>query len=306
MPRVSVVIVSYNTRELLRRCLKALPHDFEAVVVDNASSDGSADTVSAEFFVAKLIRNVENRGFGAANNQGMDAASGELVLFLNSDAYPKPGAVERLTKVFEDEKVIAGGGKLVNPDGSLQQSSANRLTLWAVFCEQSFLEKLFPSSGLLSPYWNSLRFSETAEVAQVMGACLMMRRDAARFDERFFLYCEDTELCRRLLLNGKILYVPEAEFVHELGSSSSGRRWEAVALYNRGKELYFQIHHGTSAAAFCFLLNRAGALARFAVWGIAAFVSLSFWKTARHRAGLFCRVLTAPRKGPKTPLRRLA
>ncbi|MBI5706592.1 MAG: glycosyltransferase family 2 protein [Armatimonadetes bacterium] len=303
MPKVSVVVVSYNTRDKLRQCLSAIEVEHDAIVVDNASRDGSADMVASEFPGAKLIRNADNRGFGAANNQGIELASGELVLLLNSDCYASPGAIARLAEAFSDPSVVAAGGKLLNLDGSLQHSSANRLTLWAVFCEQSLLEKLFQNSSLFSPYWNSRRHDATAEVEQVMGACLMMRRDLERFDERFFLYCEDTELCCRLRGHGKILYVPEATFVHELGSSGATGRWRSVALYNRGKELYFAIHRGSLQSAVCWLLNRLGALLRMLVWGVPALLTMFLVPRYRRQAKLFWRVLKAPRMGPMPPAR---
>src|SRR5690349_6271719 len=165
--RVSVVVVSYNTREKLQKCLTCVEPDHEVIVVDNASSDGSAEMVAQQFPQVKLIRNKANRGFGAANNQGLDASTRELVLFLNSDAYAEPNAIDRLVQEFKGPAVVAAGGQLLNPDGSRQMSSANKLTLWAVLCEQLYFEKLAPNSWLLSPYWNSNRIGdETTPVTQ--------------------------------------------------------------------------------------------------------------------------------------------
>lgn len=307
MARVSVVVVSYNTRASLERCLASLGEADEVVVVDNASRDGSADMVAGAFPSVVLVRNTLNRGFGTACNQGMDAASGDLLLFLNSDAVARPGAIDGLRRVMASSPdVVACGGRLEFPDGRLQESCCSALTLWAVFCEQTLLEKAFPRSAFLSPYWMSSRLLNTPEgrggsydVEQVMGACLMVR-PIERFDERFFLYCEDTELCRRLRRHGRIVWVPTSRFVHELGASSASR-WEAVARYNRGKELYFLIHHGRLSAVGCWMLNRLGALLRLLVWLVAAVVTLLVWSAARHRVGLFTRVLFAPIGGPRLP-----
>lgn len=301
LPNVSVIVVSYNTREQLRRCLSAIETGYEIIVVDNASSDGSADMVQAEFPHVRLVRNDTNRGFGAANNQGLEISSGELVLLLNSDAYAAPGAIARLADAFCDTSIVAAGGKLLNPDGSLQLSSANELTLWAVFCEQSLLEKLLPNSPLFSPYWNTRRLQErTSATPQVMGACLMMV-PIARFDERYFLYCEDTDLCKRLSKLGQILYVPHAEFTHELGSSSSADRWRSIARYNRGKELYFSIHHGVWAERLCWILDRKGAFWRVLIWLLPTALTLGLWRGARVRLWTFLRVLFAPVAGPARP-----
>src|SRR5687767_9484401 len=106
-PLVSVVVVSYNTRDKLRRCLECIEREHEVIVVDNASADRSAEMVEADFPHVCLIRNEENRGFGAANNQGIAIAKGALVLLLNSDAYAEPGAISQLATVFSDERVVA-------------------------------------------------------------------------------------------------------------------------------------------------------------------------------------------------------
>ena len=219
--------------------------------------------VSGEFPWVQLIRNDENLGFGAANNVGMDQASGSLLLFLNSDAYVQPGSLEILVSVFADDTVVAAGPKLLNLDGSLQESVAGRLTLWNVFLEQTFLD--FFARRLGRGYWRteSLPTDDVSTVDQVMGACMMVRANAdERFDERFFLYCEDTELCVRLSQHGRIVYVPRATVVHELGSSSVDSRWKSVARYNLGKELYFRIHRGAFSAGACWMLNRFGAVLR--------------------------------------------
>lgn len=274
---VSVIVVSYNTRELLRECLSSIEHHHQVIVVDNASRDGSADMVVAEFPQAVVIRNTKNHGFGAANNQGLDVATLSRVLLLNSDARPDPGAIDELATALDDPSIVAAGGRLQHPDGRLQESACSSLTLWAVFCEQTFLERLFSNSRLFNSYWMSRRLPKGGEVEQVMGACLMLR-NIERFDERFFLYCEDTELCRRLRRHGRIVYHPAAVFTHTLGASSAGMRWRSVAYYNRGKELYFLVHHGRSAAVICFLLNRLGALLRILAGGLVGSKARTFWR----------------------------
>ena len=282
--------MSFNTKDKLRKCLSCLNLErHEVIVVDNASSDGSSEMVKSEFPKVNLIENQHNVGFGKANNQGIDGAKSDLLLFLNSDAYAQPGSIEKLTEVFQDQTVIAAGGKLLNPDGSLQESVAGPLTLWNVFLEQWYLDSLARRFG--KGYWRtkSLPMDHPSEVDQVMGACLMMRTSSnQRFDERFFLYCEDTELCARLHEFGKILYVPQAEFIHELGSSSQQNRWLAVARYNLGKELYFKIRHGEFSRFICWKKNREGAFLR-----LLAGILLCFSKAGRNKAKIFAKVLFA-------------
>lgn len=302
---VTVIVVSYNTCESLRRCLASLEGQAaEVIVVDNASRDGSPAMVLEEFPWVRLARSSVNRGFGRANNIGLTLASYEACLLLNSDCVAESGAIDKLFQAYtgcSPDPVAAGGGLYHRAPASrenLQESAAGRLTLWAVLCEQLYLEKLFPGSRVLSPYWRSHRAfdQEIAQVEQVMGACLMLNR-RHRFDERFFLYCEDTELCHRLRQEGPIIYVPGAAFYHELGASTSTRRWWAVAMYNRGKELFFSVHQGALAMMACWLLNRLGALIRLVVWLLVWLLTLG----RRGSPGLWVRVLFAPPVGPALP-----
>lgn len=318
---VTVVVVSFNTREKLRRCLSCIEPEHAVVVVDNASTDGSSEMVNNEFPHVKLICNSENVGFGAANNQGLAIADRELVLFLNSDCYAEPMAIAKLAAAFRDSesmvrsipppkhwkpgdklKVVGAGGMLRNPDGSLQDNVAGYLTLSAVASEQLMFEKLFPH------YWWTKRLyresgTQPRVVPQVMGACLMIR-PLVKFDERYFLYCEDTDLCLRLRRFGDVLWVPEARFTHELGSSSAGsNRWLSIARYNRGKELYFSIFYGRFSAAVCWLLDRLGALLRVLIWAILTILTLALVPRFRNQVWIFTRVLTAPLQGPRRPTR---
>ncbi len=288
---LSIVIVSFNTKEKLRKCLSCLDvARHQVIVVDNDSDDGSQDQVKTEFPRVHLIENGENIGFGRANNVGIDHSTGELILFLNSDAYVMPGAIDKLIEVFGDPKVVAAGPKLLNMDGSLQESVAGRLTLTNVLLEQTYLDTI--ARKVNKGYWRTTHVQNQpiTEVDQVMGACMVMRSSLKlQFDERFFLYCEDTELCRRIAEKGKIVYVRDAEVTHELGSSSVDSRWKSVARYNLGKELYFNIHHGSLAAAICWLLDRLGAFLRLLAGLVLAPVKLS----GREKVKIFSRVLLA-------------
>ena len=252
---MTIVIVSYRTPAKLRRCLAALSDQSSVFVVDNNSADETVAMIQNEFPAVTVITHQANRGFGAANNQGAEVATGKWILYLNSDCYAHDAAIQHLASFLDAKGAVAGGGKLLNLDGSLQQSVAGRLTLGAVLREQFLLERFFPA------YWQTP--SEAASVEQVMGACLMVRRDISeRFDEDFFLYCEDTDLCARIRRHGEIWYFPVAEFTHELGASSHANRWLGIARYNAGKEFYFQKHNGWLASVVCWKLDRLGALIR--------------------------------------------
>ena len=146
------------------------------------------------------------------------------------------------------------------------------------FREQTLLERL------LGGYWRTrdLPTDRPSDVTQVMGACLMTRTGLEPWDERFFLYCEDTDLCLRLRRRGRIVYVPDAGFEHDLGTSSRREPWRGIARYNAGKELYFRVHHGILQSYACVVLDRLGAALRIVL--------------KPKQAGTFLRVLTARRK----------
>ncbi|MEO0250185.1 MAG: glycosyltransferase family 2 protein, partial [candidate division WOR-3 bacterium] len=246
---LSVIVVNYNTRDLLRACLRSIRsarYTLELIVVDNASSDSSPEMVRQEFPSVHLIVNETNRGFGAACNQGLAIARGRYALILNADVEAMPGALDRLIEFMDSRSEAAGcGGKLLNPDKSVQPSCAGELTLWAVFCEQTLLARVFARTRLFGGYWRTWwDFNTTEEVEQIMGACLLLRRRAEgsfpSFDEDYFLYCEDTDLCYRIRQQGgRLYYVHDALFTHHLGASGASTRAEMIRFYNRGKERSF-------------------------------------------------------------------
>ncbi len=296
---ITAIVVSFNTKGLTRRCLLSLTNVDEIIVVDNNSQDGSCEMIEEEFPSVVLIKNSDNRGFGAANNQALTIAKNPLALLINSDAATVDStSVQKLFIEMESPDVVAVGGRLVSvsPTGEYvtQLSACRELTLWRLFCEQTGIQVLFRGS-FLDSYWVS---SEVRiEVDQVMGACLLMRTREL-FDERFFLYCEDTELCLRLRARGKIVYEPGAMFLHELGASTTGNRWRGIAFYNRGKELYFQIHHGPFASFMALLINRLGAVLRLVGAGVMSCVHFGH-PHYTEKVNMFAKVLFAPISGPK-------
>lgn len=279
-PVLSIIIVNWNTREHLQACLRSVyacppAEPFEVWVVDNASSDGSAEMVRQQFPQVHLIANHENLGYGRANNQALRQAQGEFALVLNSDIEVLPGALQTLIDfMHEHPEAQAAGGQLILPDGRVQPSCSQRLTLWAVFCEQTLLAKAFPRSRLFGGYnltWWS--YDSVREVEQVVGACLLLRRQAdgsfPLFDERYFMYAEDTELCHRIRrAGGRIYYVPDAKFKHHLGASSEQEsiRAEMVKAYNRSRILFFREVYGAWSVPPYRLLVATGALLRLLLW----------------------------------------
>jgi N-acetylglucosaminyl-diphospho-decaprenol L-rhamnosyltransferase len=232
MSGVSIVIVSFNAREHLERCLEAVAGgEHEVVVVDNASSDGSPALVRERFPSVRLVELEENIGFGAANNVGMEVASGRWLLLLNSDAWPVGEAIERLA-AFGEAHPRAGivGPRLRNTDGSLQPSVRGHPTLWRIATEYLFLRRLAPRSRALNAFYGGgFDHASVREVEVLKGAVLLVRREASEavggFDPAYFMYGEEMDLCYRVREAGwAVVFDPDAEFVH-VGGVSTGARW---------------------------------------------------------------------------------
>ena len=264
---VSVVVVSYNVRDHLTRCLEAVvDRGHEVVVVDNASTDGTPELVRERFPSVRLVELPENRGFGAGNNAGMEVATGDWYLLLNADAWPVEDAVERLA-AFGDERADAAvvGPRLRNLDGSLQRSVRGFPTLWRLATEYLFLRKLAPRTEALNAFYGARFDHESVREAEwLYGACLLVRRAAAEevglFDEDFFLFSEETDWCYRFREAGwKVLFYPGAEFVHVGGASHGGRMFKENV---RGHLRFFAKHRGSREAEQARRLLLLGARVR--------------------------------------------
>ena len=230
---VSVIVVNWNTRDLLRGCLQSLrvvKSDFglEVIVIDNASEDGSQEMVAGEFPDVRLIRNDGNRGFAAANNQGLKLARGRHALLLNSDAVLMPGALERVVDAADsDPKLGMVGCRVLNPDGSLQISCMRFPDFRGLLASALFLPRLFPRGRGLGyedlTWWNH---DDDRDVEVLKGCFILVRAEAMRevglLDERFWLYGEETDWCRRMWNHGwRVRFVHGGEIIHHGGASTS-------------------------------------------------------------------------------------
>ncbi len=267
---ISAVIVSFNTRARLLACLAALesrvslPH--EVVVVDNASGDGSVAAVRERFPRVAVIENARNVGFAQANNQGLRRVQGEYALILNSDAEVTAGSVEALAAVLDarDEVGIVGP-RTRFPDGRIQVSFGPMLTPRGEWRQRRLVRGVARAFPAVLREVEAMAARER-EPAWVSGSCMLARRRAldsvGLFDEGFFLYEEDVDLCVRVARAGwRIVYTPAAEVVHHLGSSMAQA---GVGLeYHRSHLRFYARHHGGAL----HLALRGALLARgFATW----------------------------------------
>lgn len=248
---LSIIIVNWNTKGLLLRCLKSLKQilqkpGVEVFVVDNGSTDGSKETVRAEFPEVILIDNPSNLGFAMANNQAMSLSKGKYILLLNPDTQVKEGAVETLLSFMKAHlEVGVAGAQLLNPDGSKQNSIANFPSLATELLNKSLLRWLFPDRFP----GKERGYSTPIEVDSVIGACMMVRRKAIErvgmLDEEYFLFLEETDWCYRMKKGGwKVYHVPQAEVIHFQGKSAEKDKKRAKIEYYRSRYLFFKKHRG--------------------------------------------------------------
>ena len=241
--QTTVVIVNWNGAAYLDQLIQSIQQEKPAkiVIVDNSSTDSSI-TILQKFTDVNVIQNSENRGFAAAANQGIALADTSNVLILNADVYATPGSITALEK-FLDEKNDAGAvaPRLSFPDGSLQLSCRNFPTPFTLFLYLSFLDRIIPTKYRL----RAKDHHNTRSVQQPMGAAIMIRKKVldqiGGFDETFFLYMEDVDLCERIIREGwKIYYYPTAEFIHDAGGSSRQDWYRSQADFVRSALLYFR------------------------------------------------------------------
>ncbi len=236
-PDVVVVIVSFNTRADLDACLSSLAAAPPAavariVVVDNASTDGSVEMVRSRWPQVEVLAQERNRGFGAANNVALHACREPLALILNSDTIVPAGALDRLRERMLATGAVAAGPRLVDGRGSAELSFGRMLTPWTEFQQRRRQRR----AGALT--------TREQFVDWVTGACLLLDVAAGRavgfFDERFFMYEEDVDLCASLRANGgRVLFTPAAEVVHHRGRSP---RAAGAAHYDRSHVAFYEKH----------------------------------------------------------------
>ncbi len=258
---LSIVIVSWNVKDLLRRCLclaaesltceKGRNLSAQIIVVDNASTDGSVEMLREEFPHVFPVANEENVGFTGGNNQGLAVSDGRYALLLNPDTEVVGDALGEMVGFMEDQpEVGALGPQLLYPDGRVQSSRRRFPRFSTALLEGTFLQQLFPHSGALKRYYVlDSGDEETREVDWVVGACLLMRRatleEVGPLDERFFMYSEEMDWCYRAKeLGWRVIYLPRAKVVHHEGKSSEQVLPVRHIQFQRSKVLFFKKYQG--------------------------------------------------------------
>ncbi len=248
---LDIIIVSCQTREVLLGCLSSLqahapsrPHTI--VVVDNASTDGSVAAVEAQFPSVRTIALAHNVGFGAANNAGARTTASPLVLFLNSDTVVHPGAIDALIERLESTGAAAAGPRLIDGTGRPEVSYGPMLSPFAELAQRIRTRAAASTNAVARGYVDRL-VSREKQVDWVSGACLLVRRDAGEaagwFDERYFLYEEDVDLCAALRARGgRVLFTPRSVITHLRGRSRRVAGAPADAAYDASHLAFYEKH----------------------------------------------------------------
>lgn len=294
---LSVVIVNWNTRDLLADCLASIAAHVpstprvQVVVVDNASDDGSVELVRDEWPDVELIVNDRNVGYQKANNQGMERCTGEHVLLINADATLTAGCLERmLARMDADPRAGVVGPRLVYADGSWQRWTAgHRVDATAAAVSFLFLDRIFTRRGI----WLARDVRAPFRPGWVSSACMLVRRavldDIGLMDERFFAYMDDVDLCERAADAGwHVWYEPEATAVHVMGASSTRQTGTTSPLALRNFYRYLDLHRGRRHGATARVAGTAGFAVRAGAHGVLGLrhaghrqAARSHWRNAR-------------------------
>jgi GT2 family glycosyltransferase len=284
IPDLSIVLVCWNNKKYLEPCLESLYKDdlkytFDVIVVDNGSVDGSQEMLRDKFPQVKIIQNDHNVGLGRASNQGIEATLGKYILLLNNDTIVNGPSFDAMVKFLDDHSDAgAVGGKIFNPDGSIQSCYNNFSTLTEEFLIATRLGELFWDG-----YPANVKDNRVRTVGWISSACLMLRREAINkiglLDEEYFIYGDEADLQYRLNQAGwKVYYLPSSTIIHYGGRSMD--RWRRRKMVYRGKMMFYRKHYGPFRTFVLRLMFAGLSLAKFVPWGI-AFLFPGFNERAR-------------------------
>jgi GT2 family glycosyltransferase len=289
---VSIIIVSWNTKDFLKNCLKSVYEqtqdiEYEIIVVDNGSTDGSAAMVKTEFAQVILIENKENRGFAAANNQGINIARGRYVLLLNSDTVVLDNAVAKTVRFADshlDAAVVAC--RVLNPDRTLQPTCFMFPSILNMLLSTTYLYKLFPKSKFFGrermTWWDR---RDEREVDVVTGCFMLVRHEAIKqvgmMDEQYFVYGEETDWCYLFKKAGwKVVFAPVGEVVHFGGQSTEKIRGEMLVQLRLSILKFMGKHRGwLTHKMACFLVASFFAV-RVPIWLLISIFGRKYRKQA--------------------------
>ncbi len=277
---LSIIIVNYNVKEFLQNLIYSIYKagqkiNYEIIIVDNASDDGSVEFLREKFPDIKLIVNEKNLGFSKANNLGLSIAKGKYILLLNPDTIVQEDTFEK-TIIFFEQTSDAGmaGCKILNPDGTLQLACRRSFPgPWTSFCKVTGLSNLFPGSRLFARYnLTYLNENQTYEVDAISGSFMMIKRETfekvGKLDEQFFMYGEDLDWCYRVQKEGyKVYYVHDTQIIHYKGESTKRSSIDETKIFYNAMHLFVKKHFASSLLVELILRSGIGFRNFFAFLG---------------------------------------
>ena len=274
VPDLSIILVCWNNKDYLEPCLHSLygarlHSSYVVLVIDNGSKDGSQAMLREKFPQVIIIQNDDNLGLGKASNQGIEASNGKYVLLLNNDTILNGSSIDAMVEFLDAHpEVGAVGGRLINPDGSIQSCYNNFSTLHEEFLIATRLGELYRKG-----YPSNMTESRVKSVDWLCSACLMLRRSAldqvGLLDEKFFIYGDEVDLQYRLKRAGWLVYfLPDADIIHYGGRSLN--RWRRRKLVYRGKMLFYQKNYGSLSTYILRVMFAGLSLFKLIVWGVTA------------------------------------
>ena len=285
---LSIIIVNYNVKEFLQNLIHSIEKASlnltkEIIIVDNASDDGSVEFIREKFPQAKLIANQKNLGFGKANNIGLKQASGKYILLINPDTLVAEDTFEKMIKFFESNPEAGlAGCKILNPDGSLQLACRRSFPgPWTSFTKVTGLSSLFPNNKVFARYnLTYLDENKTYEVDAISGSFMMMLKEVyakvGGFDEQFFMYGEDLDLCYRIQKSGfKVYYVHSTQIIHYKGESTKRSSLDETKVFYSAMHLFVKKHLSSSLLIGFILRSAIAVRSVFAFLGVRKLLILS-------------------------------
>ena len=273
---LSIIFVNYKCSSDILNCLNSIKKNdsnfyyYEIIIVDNASEDPGLEKIKQKFPGTVIVFARKNGGFAYGNNIGFDIASNNILFMLNPDTFVKDNSIQLLYKrLTSDPFVSMVGPLLLNPDGSNQSYVHPKTypTIWNIFCERFFLNKLFPKSRLFNSYYQTyMKYNEERNVEQICGAAIMFKRDIlhriGKLDENYFMYFEESDWCKQAInKGGKLLYCPEATVYHKKGLTHPSKSRQKAIIFGTSLIYYLEknsrFSYATSliyAAGCCFRL----------------------------------------------------
>jgi len=312
---LSIIIVNYNVKEFLQNLLHSIEKASskilkEIIIIDNASDDGSVEVIKDKFPTIKLIVNKTNVGFGSANNQGLTIAKGKYILFINPDCIVSEDTFDNMISFFESHPECGlAGCKILNSDGTLQLACRRSFPgPWTSFTKVTGLSNLFPASRIFARYnLTYLDENKTYEVDAVSGSFMMIRKEVydkvGGFDEQFFMYGEDLDLCYRIQKAGfKVFYVHTTQVIHYKGESTKRSNLDETKLFYHAMHLFVKKHLSSFPLVelilrtaigfrelFAYLgkrkLSLYSALTDFILFDVALFIAEQFYKNITEWVG---------------------